>query len=97
MIDFLLLLNLPVFVYGILAVLINWILKKDIIVADVFTALCVIFITIWSDFWYVAIGGGIYTFIACYFRYQIAFFFTKKINKQRWKKYLNNTNLNKKI
>ena len=78
MIDILLKLNLPVFVYGILAITINWFLKREMIVADFFTACCVILVTIWSSLWYVAVGGGIYTFLVCYFRNEITFYFNKK-------------------
>ena len=96
MIDIIMELNLPVFVYGLLAISVNWYLKGEMIVADVFTALYVILITIWSSFWYVAIGGGIYTFFVCYFRSEISIYFSKKFNKKRWDKYLKHTNLNKK-
>lgn len=93
MIDFLLLLNLPVFVYGIVAIMINWILKKDMFVADVFTAISVIAITIWTNGYVFAICGGIYTFLACYYRSEITLYIRKKFNKKKWEQYLNTNHL----
>ena len=78
MTDFLMLLNLPVFSYGIMAVLLNWYLKKDIIVADVFTAFSIIVFTVWSTGFVIAVCGGIYTFLACYYRNQITLWFKTK-------------------
>ena len=89
MIEFLLLLNLPVFVYGLVAIMINWFLKKDMFVADVFTASSVIAITIWTNGYIFAILGGFYTFFACYYRDEISLYIRKKLNKRKWEQYLN--------
>ena len=92
MIDYLMEINLCVFVYGLVAIMINWYLKGEIIIADILTALSIIVVTIWHVDFIIPILGGILTFLLCFYRNQITIYLQRKMisvyGKRTWIKYL---------
>lgn len=79
MIDYLMEINLCVFVYGLVAIIINWYLKKEIIIADILTALSIIVVTIWHVGFIIPIFGSILTFLLCFYRNQITIYLQRKL------------------
>jgi hypothetical protein len=95
MMEFLFKINLCVFVYGFVAISINWYLKKRIITLDILSAFSFIAITMWHPSFILGIGGAILTFLECFYRNEISFYLQRKLisyyNKKRWGKYLYNS------
>lgn len=95
MMEFLLKINLCVFVYGFIAISINWYLKKRIIAFDLLTAFSIISITMWHPSFIFGVGGAILTFFECFYREQVSIYLQRKViahyNKKRWGKYLYNS------
>ena len=79
MMEFLLKINLCVFVYGFVAISINWYLRKRIITLDILTAFSFISITMWHPSFILGFGGALLTFLICFYRCQISIYIQRRI------------------